>query len=254
MTVENPDANEMNSMPKHRGEYYTTTLARLHKLLRPKTYFEIGTLNGSTLELASCRCVSVDPEFKINSNVIGDKEELHVYQLTSDDFFSLHDPVQILGQKIDLAFLDGMHLFEFLLRDFINTERSCKPNSVIVLHDCIPIDVFMTRREQYAPEIQKLSQEPAWWCGDVWKTVVALKKYRKDLKIIALDSAPTGLVLVTGLNPGSTALQDGYFGIVEDLSKADLLEGRLRQYHDEIKIKSCSALQTTEHLAPGMWL
>jgi hypothetical protein len=39
---------------------------------------------------------------------------------------------------IDRAFIDGMHCFEFVLRDFINTERYMSWTSVIVFNDVLP--------------------------------------------------------------------------------------------------------------------
>ena len=58
--------------------------------------------------------------------------------MTSDEFFAKFDPRDALGSKIDLAFLDGQHLFEYVLRDFMNTEAVCEENSFILLHDCSP--------------------------------------------------------------------------------------------------------------------
>ena len=40
---------------------------------------------------------------------------------------------------VDLVFIDGLHLFEFALRDFFNAEAWCSRTSTIVLHDCVPI-------------------------------------------------------------------------------------------------------------------
>ena len=39
------------------------------------------------------------------------------------------------------------------------------------------------------------------WSGDVWKVVVWLRRHRPDLRITTLDVAPTGLAVVTGLDP-----------------------------------------------------
>ena len=39
-----------------------------------------------------------------------------------------------------------MHLYEFALRDFMNIEAHCRPESLVVLHDCLPVDSYMARR------------------------------------------------------------------------------------------------------------
>src|SRR5207302_7266429 len=100
-----------------------------------------------------------------------------------------------------------LHWYEVLLRDFINTEKHCHANSVIALHDCLPFIGEMTGRfpnpqDRLRPEYKRL------WAGDVWKTLVLIKSNRPDLKIMSLDCAPTGLVLITGLDPSSALLSE----------------------------------------------
>jgi len=120
------------------GKNYVHLLTDLHTSLKPERYLEIGVLAGATLALSSCATIAVDPKFRIKTNALGDKPVCHFHQQTSDAFFEEQNPTEILGGPIDLAFLDGMHWFEFLLRDFINTERHCAPGSAIVMHDCLP--------------------------------------------------------------------------------------------------------------------
>jgi hypothetical protein len=112
------------------------------------------------------------------------------------------------GQSIDLAFIDGMHLFEFALRDFINIERACEPNSVILIHDCLPIDAVTSARERTT----------SVWTGDVWKLVLVLvlKRLRPELHIRTSDLGPSGLAIVTNLDPGSTVLHDRLDELVEE--------------------------------------
>ena len=43
----------------------------------------------------------------------------------------------------DIAFLDGMHRAEYLLRDFMNTERFSHERTLILLHDCLPVNARM---------------------------------------------------------------------------------------------------------------
>ncbi|HEY5300648.1 MAG TPA: hypothetical protein VIJ55_08235 [Acetobacteraceae bacterium] len=113
-------------MPDHVGELYTWALKELHDQLRPDTYFEIGTATGDTLALADCTSIAVDPAFRVARDVVGKKPACCLFQLTSDEFFARHDLGGLLGKPVSMAFLDGMHHFEFLLRDFINTEKHCR--------------------------------------------------------------------------------------------------------------------------------
>ena len=46
-----------------------------------------------------------------------------IYELTSDEFFARYDLSELLGGPVELAFIDGLHLFEQVLRDFVNLER-----------------------------------------------------------------------------------------------------------------------------------
>ena len=55
---------------------------------------------------------------------IGTKPICAIYRATSDDYFARFNPQAALGATVELAFLDGMHLCEFLLRDFLNVERN----------------------------------------------------------------------------------------------------------------------------------
>ena len=71
-------AKEAQSYLDVHGLFYQTFIANLHKVLRPETYFEIGTLNGDTLKLAQCASVCVDPMFQIESDIIGLKPSCRV--------------------------------------------------------------------------------------------------------------------------------------------------------------------------------
>jgi hypothetical protein len=228
----------------HKGRWYGDVLKHLHETLRPAAYFEIGTLGGATLALATCPSIAVDPAFRIDRNVVGSKNVCHLYQLTSDDFFAAHNPQQILARPIDLAFLDGMHHFEFLLRDFMNTELSCHREAVIVLHDCLPTDVFVARREVNDRTYIDLSPHENWWAGDVWKVLLVLKKYRPRLKIVCVDAAPTGLVLITNLDPTSTRLRSAYDDIVNEFSHMQLLEYSVTRLFQEAALRATAVLWT----------
>ena len=139
-------AEDAIRIPDHTGDNYRTVLERLHSALHPSTYLEIGTHAGASLSLARCSSIAIDPKFALETNVFGGKRRCHLFQMASDEFFAEYDPICLFGRPIQFAFLDGMHWSEFLLRDFINTEKFSSNNSVIAIHDCIPLDIYSARR------------------------------------------------------------------------------------------------------------
>ena len=228
-----------------QGESYFAVLAALHAKLQPTTYFEIGTQTGASLQHARCASIAVDPAFRLGPECLSDlmrKPALHLFEETSDDFFLKYDPTAIFGRKIDLAFLDGMHLCEFLLRDFINTERFCNPASTIVLHDCLPVEAGIAGRN--GPEAESTSpSRQGWWAGDVWRTALLIKRRRSDLTIQVYDAYPIGLVIISGLDPSNTNLSQGYDDFVKDMLEWDYkaigLDGLVR----ELNVQPTSTLR-----------
>lgn len=228
-----------------QGEHYLKVLEELHKNLQPDSYLEIGTRTGSSLRLAQCESIAIDPQFKIKAEIVGSKPRLTLYQQTSDGFFAENPPGSLFGgRKLDMSFIDGMHLFEFLLRDFINTEKHCCKNSVITIHDCIPGDSYVTRRVENDP-IAKHSEHPNWWTGDVWKILPTLWKFRKDLRIHCVDAKPTGLVVVTNLDPLNTVLEHNYDAIVDEFVNRGILEYGLDKFLSDCKLVPTSAVMAS---------
>ena len=220
--------------PFHRGLQYSRALAILHKHLKPEWYLEIGTLFGKCLAPAQCNTICVDPHIKIDPRYLAHKPRIFMFQMRNDDFFST-DFLDKSGVIFDIAFLDGLHLFEFLLRDFINTERYCHKDSVILLHDCLPLNIEMTVRTN--DPSSRTDQETAnKWTGDVWKVVRILQTYRPDLSITALDCPPTGLVMVRGLKPHSNVLRESYDAIMNEYGRLDLQEYGFDRYYKEVSV------------------
>ncbi len=235
------------------GESYQKVLGRLHDVLGPKSYLEIGVSTGATLALSHCATIGVDPAFMIDTPVLGRKPFCGLYQMTSDAFFAAHNPSLIFGGPVELAFLDGLHFFEFLLRDFINTERHAHHNSIICLHDCIPADSHVGRRDDDDRSLAPQSLHEGWWAGDVWKVTAFLMKYRPELQLHAFDAEPTGLIAVTGLDPASTLLADRYFDILaeyRDLTLADVGDA----YMAQLPINSTSTTASLSSLGRMFWL
>ena len=244
------------SMPDLAGTPYHDVLARLHAVLTPRSYLEIGVETGATLALARCKSIGIDPEFRFADietvRQIADKPNLMLFRMASDAFFADHDPAALLGRPIDMAFLDGMHRCEFLLRDFINTERYCRPNSVIALHDCVPLELPMADRVRGADAVA--ARRRYMWTGDVWRAALLLRRVRPDLSITVLDAAPTGLVLITNLDPASTLLRDGYAAFVGQMMGWSLADLTLPGFYREIGVEPTANLQRDEDITARFWL
>jgi len=189
------------------GPPYRDVLRRLHELLRPRSYLEIGIETGATLAFAQAaeRAIGIDPDAsKLRRELV--PPCARVFHETSDAFFERMTREQALGaHSVDLAFIDGMHLFEFALRDFVHVEAWSQPNGVIVLHDCLPIFPLTASRER----------RTKFWVGDVWKVVSILREYRPELRVKIVATAPSGLCVVRGLDPTSRVLAERLDEIIE---------------------------------------
>jgi hypothetical protein len=184
-------------------------LAGLQKRLRPRTYFEIGVRKGKSLELSRTPTVGVDPFFEVNREI---RCDVHLVRTTSDEFFARRHPFAHLPEPVlDLAFIDGMHLAEFALRDFMNTERFCHPASVIVIDDVLPRNVVEASRGRVGPT------EHGAWAGDVYKVLEVLRRFRPDLLVLEVDTKPTGTVVVLRPDPANDVLHDEYDALVPEL-------------------------------------
>ena len=173
-------------------------LRGLHEKTRPRTYLEIGIRTGRSMVLSRCRSIGVDPAFKIDNPIHCD---VQLIKATSDDFFAGEEPLAHFGgMPVDLAFIDGMHLSDFALRDFINIEPFMADTGVIVLDDVLPRNGLEAARDR--------KTEP--WTGDVYKVVEILHRQRPDLVVLLVNTAPTGTAVIVGVDQASTVLKDAY--------------------------------------------
>jgi hypothetical protein len=200
------------------GEDYFRILERIQEHLRPRTYVEIGVSEGESIRLAGpgTRAIGVDPNPRVKFEL---GPHVRIVAETSDDFFAHHDVrAELGGLPIDLAFIDGMHQFEFALRDFVNIEALCTPGSTIVIHDTYPLDERTAERERVT----------GFWSGDIWRLVLLLRKHRPDLAVHTVATYPTGLTVVRNLDPGSRYLRDRLDEVIREYLAVDfgVLEGR----------------------------
>lgn len=195
-----PEAHSGLAELKMPGMPYLEWLKKLYHHLKPKTVIEIGVSQSASLACIPPPTVAigVDP---VPSVIFPLQTEAHIFAETSDEFFNRRNVRELLGgAPLSIGFIDGSHLFEQALRDFMHLETYCGPTSVIMFHDTVPLDELTQRR---VPETH-------FSTGDVWKTILCLKHYRPDLDIFTIATPPTGLTLVLGLDPSSNVMKENY--------------------------------------------
>lgn len=159
-------------------------IAALHAKVAPRTYLETGVHKGQSLTLSRVPSIGIDPDFAIVEQLQAD---VYLARTSSDEFFAREDPMASLPiPVVDLAFIDGMHLAEYALRDIIAVERFTLPTSVIVIDDMLPSRVPMANR----------TRTTGAWTGDVYKAAEALRELRPDLLIIEVNTTGSGTAVV----------------------------------------------------------
>ncbi len=115
-----------------------------------KNYLEIGCNKDELFSKIICENkIGVDPIRGGN------------LRITSDKFF------QNNNNKFDCIFIDGLHKYHQVRKDIINSLEALNENGIILLHDCLPNDVFA----QAVPRCQHV------WNGDVWKALVEFRTH-----------------------------------------------------------------------------
>jgi len=181
---------------------YLDFISRLHEALRPRSYLEIGVRGGDSLSLSRCESIGIDPDFAVNREL---KAPTSLIRATSDDYFeSLGKGSPFEEKPIDLAFIDGMHLVEFVVKDFAHVELHSEWSTVVVLDDVLPRNVDEAARDRHTQE----------WTGDVFKIHSVLASVRPDLSLVMVDTQPTGLLIVLGLDPNNRQLTQDFDKIV----------------------------------------
>lgn len=206
-----PSLDELGLMPTLQNDYpshqypereevkgveiYRKILERMHHVLEPAFYLEIGVESGHSLARATGPAVGVDPSPVLQVEL---PANCGLALQTSDDYFAAPQTGPI--PPIDYAFIDGMHMFEYVLMDFMNVERHSSPWSVIVVDDVLPNHPVQAYRKR----------ETRHWTGDVWKIVPTLRAQRPDLLLLTINTRPTGLLFVIGANPANRTLWDRF--------------------------------------------
>jgi len=127
---------------------------------------------------------------------------------TSDDFFKAN------SKKFDVVFIDGLHTYEQVRRDIINSINTLNEGGWIALHDMLPRNWI----EHHVPIISQGA-----WTGDVWKVAFELIQTEGiEFKILEIDH---GVGVIKVIKQGAQ-LKD---------FREELLHKEFAYYYDNIK-------------------
>ncbi len=79
---------------------------------------------------------------------------------TSDEFFRENK------NKFDIIFIDGLHTYNQVKKDILNSINCLKDEGIVLVHDCMPDSLSKQAVPRY-----RMS-----WNGDVWKAIVDLRQ------------------------------------------------------------------------------
>jgi hypothetical protein len=188
------------------GQINFNRIALVNLLVSKKpdsTYLEIGCESNSLFDsVPTLNKTGVDPQS--GGNV----------RKTSDDFFLENKSL------FDVIFIDGLHTYDQVRRDVINSIKVLKPGGWIALHDMLP----STWIEQHVPHVSL-----GIWTGDVWKVAFELSQSEGiDFKILKIDWG-VGVFKLTKNSPNlrdfRTELADKQFSyFYQNISKLPIVE------------------------------
>lgn len=179
-------------------------LARLHEALAPvEIYLEVGVGTGVSLALAAEAGVAygVDPAPDVHGHNV--RPNQRVIADTSDAWLGC---TSCERPTVDFGLIDGSHLMEDALRDFIYIERHSRPTSVVVFDGVLP----------YSQDVAWRAPCPGYWVGDMFKLMAVLAAHRSDLTQHLVDVSPAGALVVTGLDQRNVVLEKRYDDIAAE--------------------------------------
>ena len=166
-------------------------------------YLEIGCASNDLYDsVPALNKVGVDPQNGGN------------LRMTSDAFFYTNKNI------FDVVFIDGLHTYDQVRKDVINSINSIKSDGWIALHDMLPRNWI----EHHVPLLS-----PGPWTGDVWKVAFELSQTEGiDFKILKIDRG-VGVFKLTKDKPIlidlRSSLEDKQFSyFYENISKLPIIE------------------------------
>ena len=124
-----------------------------------KNYLEIG-----------CDKNQLFSKVNINNKIGVDPVSGGNVRKTSDDFFKENK------SSFDIVFIDGLHTYEQVKKDILNSVNCLSDEGIILVHDCMPDSLGKQAVPRYKMQ----------WNGDVWKAIVDLRQ-QENLEIYTCE-------------------------------------------------------------------
>jgi hypothetical protein len=201
----------------------THTARRINQLARRldlRSYLEIGVCEGDTFRLIEIADrTGVDPEFRFDPDSLRN-QNTRLCAEASDIYFSSLS----LAVKYDVIFIDGLHTFEQVSRDFSNSILHTHDQSVIVLDDTFPNDVYSSLPDPKDTSRfrQMVANESRAWHGDVFKIVFYINDFWPSLSYRTIDAGGNPQTLVWRSPAGRQAPIFNSMELVSRLTYFDL--------------------------------
>jgi len=203
-----------------------------------QTYLEIGCEAGkSFLPIKAKYKTAVDPFFQIPLKrkarwIIQVPKNLNNKYFTeeSDTFFLTRTGyLETLGQ-LDIVLVDGLHTFQASLNDVLNSLKYLNKDGIIIMHDCYPPNKAAALPTKTYPKPEDLVGVEGFtdqWYGDVWKTIVYLRRNLSELLDVCVIDTDCGLGIVRPKAPlakSDLVVDEKSFSAIDRLTYDDLIQ------------------------------
>jgi hypothetical protein len=206
-----------------------------------RRYLEIGVSHGDTfLNINIPDKTAVDPAFAFDVQSYSNEKTVFYFG-TSDEFFSGGRTIE----PFDIVFIDGLHRFEQVVRDFNNAILFTHKKSVILIDDTIPNDVFSAIPDQEdALSFRRMTGDTSSaWHGDVYKIVFYIHDFWLNLRYFTISEGGNPQTLVWRSHGADRIPVLDSLEQISRLSYFDLkrFEHVMRSSDEESAIASCIA-------------
>lgn len=192
-------------------------------------YLEIGCRKGrSFLPIVAKHKMVVDPAFAIPfyrkwkwGIKVPENANNQYFEETSDDFFAKRKD---LIKQLDVVLVDGLHTYRASLLDALNSLKYLNKDGIIIFHDCLPPNRAAAMPTELFPTKKEKRSIPGWtneWCGDVYKTIIYLRKAFPEVLDALVVDTDYGLGILrpkVKLNPIDLKVDEALF---EEINKID---------------------------------